>query len=157
MNELWRDIPKFEGKYQVSSLGRVKSFQRSKSGMILKSTLDGVGYPIVSLGWKNNKKIHKIMEIVFADLITTHDKATVIDHIDGDRSNNLLSNLRRVTQRENVTYGKSSTGLVGCYWNKRIKQWHSQIRINGKPTHIGYFNSEDEAHQAYIDKLNSLG
>lgn len=79
----------------------------------------------------------------------------VIDHIDGNRVNNDISNLRCVTQRTNMqNMQKHRNGkLVGCYYNKRMKKWHTQITVNNKRIHIGHFNSQQEAHEAFLNYM----
>jgi len=74
-----------------------------------------------------------------------------IDHIDGDRANNKIDNLRDVTQQQN-TFNNSKA--KGCYWHKRDKKFHTRIQIDGKTISIGYFNTEKEAYEAYIDAKN---
>ena len=75
-----------------------------------------------------------------------------IDHINGDRSDNRISNLRSVTSKENsenmAIRSDNKSGAVGVCWNARRSRWVAQVSINGKQKHIGYFKSKDEATQA---------
>jgi len=82
-----------------------------------------------------------------------------IDHIDGDTLNNKLTNLRLVTHRENSQNMKCHRNgkLVGCRWHKRNKKWQARIQINGKPKHLGYYDTEQEAHAAYNSACILLG
>jgi hypothetical protein len=82
-------------------------------------------------------------------------KGEVVDHIDGDTLNNKRSNLRVVTQRQNTqNYASHRNGrLVGCHFYKRSKKWRAYIKIHGKPIHLGYFPTEEAAHQAYLAAL----
>ena len=72
-----------------------------------------------------------------------------IDHIDGNRSNNKIDNLRLATNPQNamnrVNLNRNNTsGVIGVYWDKFYKKWRAVIMINGKQTHLGYFiNKED--------------
>lgn len=72
-----------------------------------------------------------------------------IDHIDHNRSNNRLSNLREVTQSENnknLSLRKlNKNGCTGIYWCNTYKKWHARINVDGKSIHIGYFANKDEA------------
>lgn len=70
-----------------------------------------------------------------------------IDHIDGNTSNNKIDNLRDVTHQHNHF---NQTTAKGYTWHKQHKKFHAQIRINGKPIHLGYFISEPEARNAYL-------
>jgi hypothetical protein len=74
-----------------------------------------------------------------------------IDHIDGNRTNNAITNLRLVTPQEN-SCNKSihRTGrLVGCYFQKASGKWMARARINGKRIYIGCFETEQQAHEKY--------
>lgn len=77
-----------------------------------------------------------------------------IDHINGDRSDNRLCNLRCVTSTENARnsrISKSNTsGVQGVSWYARSKKWLAQIRVNGRLLHLGYFETLDEAKQARL-------
>ena len=78
----------------------------------------------------------------------------VVDHIDGDRLNNDVSNLRIVSNRENTSSYKNKTSkYVGVSYHKRSKKYQSSIYLNGKSTFIGRFDTEEEAHKAYLSKL----
>jgi hypothetical protein len=74
-----------------------------------------------------------------------------IDHIDGNRTNNAITNLRLVTPQEN-SCNKSihRTGrLVGCYFHKSSGKWMARARINGNRFYIGCFETEQKAHEEY--------
>lgn len=78
-----------------------------------------------------------------------------IDHVNGDRADNRLSNLRLATHAQNLQNCKvkrnSSSGLKGVYWHKRRKKWRSRIRVNGHVLVLGFFSTKEEAHKAYCD------
>lgn len=79
-----------------------------------------------------------------------------IDHINGNRADNRWSNLRESTHAENMQNLKkakrsnNSSGLLGVAWRERGAKWSSQIRVDGRIRHIGYFKTAEEAHQAYL-------
>ena len=105
MKEIWKDIEGYEGLYQVSDLGRIKSYPRNgtiKQERILKQTIDNNGYLVVGL-YKNNKAkkvcVHWLVANAFIPKEKEHE---VINHINGDKHNNKLSNLERCTQSYNV-------------------------------------------------------
>jgi hypothetical protein len=83
-----------------------------------------------------------------------------IDHIDGNRSNNRLDNLREATRTENSynTGIKSTniTGIKGITFYKRTGKYQAKIRIKGKVTHLGYFDSADKAKTAYEQKAKEI-
>jgi hypothetical protein len=164
----WRDIPNFENFYKISNTGLIKSLERiiktknNKSKTvkekILKGSLTNNGYKQVIL-YKNGKSkrfaIHKLVAICFLNHIPC-GMNIVIDHIDGNKLNNNVSNLREVTHRENLSKRKTSSQYPGVYFNKKLKKWHAQISINYKRVHLGYFNDEKEAYKAYVSYLQKL-
>lgn len=85
-----------------------------------------------------------------------------VDHIDGDRQNNAINNLRdvdRSTNLENQRTAKSSnksTGLLGAYFHKQIGRYTSRITTHGKDKHLGCFATAEEAHAAYIHAKREL-
>lgn len=80
-----------------------------------------------------------------------------IDHINGNRSDNRIENLRDVdasTNMQNLKQAKAnnlSSGLLGAYKVSTSEKWKSQIRIDGKIKHLGTFESAQDAHKAYIN------
>ena len=114
MKEVWKDIPGYEGIYQASDQGRIKSLERlvrNGSGSqrlvkerILSENKNTDTYYSVML-YKNNeskmKQIHKLVAMAFLGHVPDGNKI-VVDHIDHDKLNNKVSNLEVVTQRENV-------------------------------------------------------
>jgi hypothetical protein len=77
----------------------------------------------------------------------------VIDHIDGNRSNNRPGNLRVATTQLNAANrGKPNTntsGLKGVYWSRALCKWRASIKVNSRQTHLGYYHSKEEAAIAY--------
>lgn len=80
----------------------------------------------------------------------------LIDHIDGDKLNNAIGNLRLATTSQNRhnmgAYKGSVSRFKGVAWHKKNSKWRVQIRIDGKVQHIGYYEDEREAAIAY-DKV----
>lgn len=114
MEEIWRDIPEYDGLYQVSNLGRVKSVARLVKRRhvswvkekILKQAKNQLEYHFVALtkSKKNPKRIlvHRIVAKAFPEICGEYFEGAEVDHIDGDRENNAVTNLRWVTHRENT-------------------------------------------------------
>jgi hypothetical protein len=75
-----------------------------------------------------------------------------IDHINGDRSDNRIANLRSATRQENgkncAIGTRNTSGTIGVRWYNRDRVWVAQVSINGKQKHIGNFKSKDEAIEA---------
>jgi hypothetical protein len=164
MQEIFKDIDGYED-YQVSNLGRVKSLSRYikhfRGGKrllkerILKPRLThntGDGYYMVYLynGKGKNHLVHKLVARAFLNHIPS-GKEYVIDHKDFDRTNNHLSNLKIITQRENTNrkHLKHSSKYTGVSFYKINSKWRASIGINGMQKHLGYFMEELEASKAY--------
>lgn len=102
MNEIWKDIEGFEGLYQVSNLGRVK---RVKTGRVLKGCKYRGGYLMVRL-YKNNIRSNKTIQRLVADaFIPNSENKPQVNHIDEDKTNNMVSNLEWMTAKENCNHG----------------------------------------------------
>jgi len=154
--QVWKDIPGYDG-YQISSLGRVKSFKRDKvNGRLLKHSNNGDGYSIVKLCNNEgciNKVIHKLMQLSFKLSIYG-----VVDHINGIRSDNRLSNLRVGTIRDNNSNRTSHRNgrLVGTTYDKDRDTWRSLIYTDGSQIYLGTFETEQLAHERYNLALSRI-
>lgn len=78
-----------------------------------------------------------------------------IDHINGDKSDNRIENLREADDKlnlENIRVAKvtNKVGMLGVYWHKQNKNWIARIQIDKKTHHIGVFSNPDDAHRAYL-------
>jgi hypothetical protein len=76
-----------------------------------------------------------------------------IDHIDGNRDNNRIENLRVCTPKENAEnrhYTRGSSQYLGVCWNKKCKKWQASITIGGKIKYLGLHETEEAAHNSYL-------
>ncbi len=155
--EVFKDVIGYNGLYQVSNIGNVKSFKRYPQGKLLRGGIDTSGYTKVCLhkdGVQVSKKVHKLTQYAFG-LGDGH-----IDHVNGVRTDNRLENLRVVTLRQNSQNLECHRNgkLVGAIYCKRMvhlkKPWRSIIYLDGKRFHLGYFETELEAHETYMKKLS---
>ena len=107
MNEEWRDIEGYEGLYQVSNLGRVKSlnYKRTKQEAILKYGYDKDGYKQVFLCKNGKSKVFKVHKLVAMAFILNANNYPQINHKDEDKNNNCVSNLEWCTNEHNINYG----------------------------------------------------
>lgn len=111
MDEIWKNIEGFEGIYQVSNLGRIKSLDRvdslghHRSERILKSGTDEDGYQLARL-FKNGKaKMFKVHRLVYAAFCGEIPDGMQVNHINEDKSDNRLENLNLMTPKENCNWG----------------------------------------------------
>lgn len=138
---IWKLIDGYD--YSINEIGEVRN---NKSGRILKPAPDGDGYMRVALhvnGKQNTYKIHRLLGIYFLDC----PPHLSMDHIDGDRKNNALSNLRVVTHQQNH-YNR--TTAKGCYFIKDTNRWIASIQYNGKAKKLGTYATEEDARAAYL-------
>jgi len=70
-----------------------------------------------------------------------------IDHIDGNKTNNKIENLRDITNQQN---GFNRTTAKGYSWHKQKQKYISRIRLNGRNIYLGYFTTESEGRDAYL-------
>jgi len=82
----------------------------------------------------------------------------VIDHREGNKLDNRISSLKEGSQRENSqnTHKHRNGRLVGCYFHKKSQKWLAQIEINGTLKYLGLYQTELDAHTAYVTALSQI-
>lgn len=167
MEELFKDIKNYEGLYEVSNKGNVKSLARYRGGnsskyfmpeKLLKIKINNHGRPCVNLskdGIVKSLIVHQLIAIAFLNH-TVCGHLLIVDHIDNNPLNNNLENLQIITSRKNTTKDmkKGSSRFIGVYRDKN--KWRSTITINKIKKHLGYFKEEVEAYIAYENECLSL-
>lgn len=148
--EEWRTIKGYEGRYEVSSLGRVKSLTHlswngytywQKKGCILKQRIQNAGYYVVDLKL-NGKAQTKLVHRLVAETFISEIGSNVVNHIDENRLNNNLENLEIVSQNTNLK--RSSK------FNKYMNRLRQTITIYDKTNGLtNTFNSKTEASEYY--------
>ena len=160
--EEFKDIKGHEGSYQVSNLGRVKSLVRKGclTEKILKPSNNKIAYSQVLLR-KDGKTITRTIHQLVAESFLGHTPCgykLVVDHINHDRYDNRLENLRLVTTSENnlnkVTENKSQ--YEGVKWSVPADKWMASITIGATYHFLDYFDLELEAAYAYQDALKKF-
>ena len=167
IQEIWKDIPNYEGYYQVSNLGNVKSLARFNNlgkrvkERVLKNLVNTTnGYLVVNLskiGLVKTKQIHQLVAEAFLNHKPNGHKL-VVNHKNFNREDNRVENLEIITNRENTNkkHKKSKSKYIGVTWHKRVNKWTAQILYKRKNIHLGCFNNEIDAHNAYQNKLKEI-
>lgn len=159
MKETFKDIPNYNGDYQIPNLGRVKSLKWGKE-RLLNNNISPQGYFQITLSKKGKQKcilVHKLVAVAFLE----HKPSKwnfVINHVNFNKLDNRVENLEIITQRENTNkkHLKSSSKFVGVRYFSLSNKWIATIRIKGKSKHLGYFDEEIEASNAYQKALNII-
>ena len=108
--EIWKDVKNYEGLYQISNLGRVKSMSKFagfsyRKERILKTSLDKDGYVKVTLCKNNRTRFLSIHRLLAECFIPNSNNYPQINHKDENKQNNDLSNLEWCTCKYNINYG----------------------------------------------------
>lgn len=123
MIEIWKDVENYEGFYQVSNFGRVKSLKFGKEKVLLLQK-DKFGRLFVWLcksGEKKNVKVHRLVGKAF---VKGYFEGAVINHIDHNPQNNVSSNLEWTTQKDNCSREKSfGPEITKKLFSKKVLQF----------------------------------
>jgi hypothetical protein len=172
--EQWKDVNGFEGLYQVSNKGRVKSLDRiiknngSYSGVItrkeiiLKQTTNRLGYKVITLN-KDGVRFFKIVHRLVAEsfIINKHNYKEV-NHKDLDKANNTIENLEWCSRSQNINHyynSKNTTSkFKGVSYQKDRDKWIAYIDFNKIRISLGRFDTEEQAYkkrELYIKELKN--
>lgn len=136
MKEEWQDIAGYEGLYQVSNLGRVKSLNYGRTGKEkILSPGNNWGYQMVSLYKNGIRKQFKIHRLVAETFIPNPDNFSQINHRDENRKNNRVNNLEWCSVQYNLTYNnrhiKATRKLakkIGCFKDGKLIKVYDAVR-----------------------------
>lgn len=103
--EEWKQVPGYDGNYEVSNWGRVKSYQLDSNGRILVPCKSGRGYYYVELCKDGKRKRCKIHRLVAMTFIPNPGNLPEVNHKDENKRNNYLGNLEWCSQAYNLAYG----------------------------------------------------
>jgi hypothetical protein len=151
--EEYRAIKNYD--YSVSNFGNVIN---NKTCRILKTMLDKKRYCVVCLSNNGKSKIFKVHRLVAYAFIPNPENKSQVDHIDNNKTNNNVNNLRWCTNDENQ-FNKciskaNKTGVKGITYENG--NWRSQITHNKKKYHLGYFENIEDAAKARQIKAKEL-
>ena len=149
--------------YHIKRLRELFAYEPTEGVLSFKRTNkpagfnNGRGYTLVTVDRVTWPAHRIIWEWCHGVCLTSDDE---IDHIDGDRGNNRIENLRKATRAQNQWNAKvrkdNTSGFKGVSWHKKQQAWTANISINGKVKFLGTFRTPEEAHDAYAAKAKEL-
>lgn len=140
MTEIWKDIPGYEGLYQVSNMGRVKRLEgydaggRYREEHCLKPQVDGSNYLQVYLFKNGEGTLTLVHRLVAKAFIPNPDGKPTVNHLDENKHNNAAWNLEWATRKEQMNYGSAMEShkkpVVQCdLQGRRLKLWESAAAV----------------------------
>lgn len=179
--EVWKDIPGYEGYYQVSNMGRVKSLDRKikringtiqhRKGVILKQCIHKTGYLIAVLCKNRHNKTIRVHRIVAKSFVNNPYNKKEVNHKNENIIDNRVENLEWTTPKENSNYGTRNKRISLANTNGKcskpvlqydldsnlIKEWESMAECRRKGYSQGNISAccrgERKTHKGYIWKF----
>ncbi|WP_299988767.1 NUMOD4 domain-containing protein [uncultured Pontibacter sp.] len=171
VNEVWVDIPGYDGDYQVSNIGRVKSLKKKER--ILKPTINRDGYLVLGLCKNGINKGYTLAQLVAQSFVSNPKKLSRVSHLSGDKLDNRASNLvwREMppvniilaNESKTILKGKPrgseiTSNFLGVSKAKDSQGWFARLSVDTyRARYLGRFKSEMEAALAYDYALIELG
>lgn len=128
--EIWKDIKDYEGLYQASNLGNIKSVKKNRN---LKFINRSDGYYYINLSKKSKVKPTKVHRIIAQTFIENPNNYNIINHIDGNRKNNCISNLEWCTQSHNIKeayrMGTKKPNKINIKKRKKVMQFSVNYQL----------------------------
>lgn len=168
MEEIWKDIPEYEGYYQASNIGRIRSLDRLienerignyiRKGVVLSPKITQRGYLSVALS-KKSKTNHFMIQILVAMAFLGHKKSgydKIVNHKDLNKKNNNIGNLEVISQRENIIHYRNivNKNYIGVHLIKG--RYMAKTSIKGKSINLGWFSDPLEASKKYNESIELI-
>lgn len=170
MIEIWKSIPGYEGLYEVSNTGQIRSLDmyvkvgfgayRLQKGKVLSPAKDKYGYLVVSLTYNGKHKTIKVHRLVAQAFIENPDNLPEVNHKDEDKTNNIVENLEWCNHKYNMNYGtrtirRRETLIKNESWNGfrcglSKKEYNQKYYQDNKEKLREYF------HQYYLKKKEEI-
>lgn len=175
---IWKEIPDYEGIYEVNNIGQIRN---STNGKILKQQENPLGYKFVNLSKKGNAKKQRVHRLVALCFLENPEDKPFINHLDSNPRNNHLDNLQWCTQSENIQYAYdhgnkkptkhragSKIGTTSKYHNVYLdrtrNRWIANIDVTTSKGFCKYrkffsisrFKSSDQAEKAAAHAVNQI-
>lgn len=169
-----KDIKGYEGTYQISSDGVVRSLDRTVTksdgrkrhfkGYTKVPFMHEEGYPLVVLSLNGKKRIHRVHRLVAEAFIENPLNLPEVNHINAIRDDNRVENLEwcdsshnsRHTFETSRNFGKKTGKPRGISFNKKMNQWVSTFGYRGDREHLGYFKNKSDAYKAYFTRFKQI-
>lgn len=166
MDEIWKDVDGYEGIYQVSNMGRVRSldrvirikegnklYERVERGKIMSQKIQNTGRLQVALrktiDGKNERTTLYVHRLVAFAFVPGYFEGATVNHKDENPLNNKAENLEWMTKAENNVYGTHCERA-----GKALRMSVEQLTVDGK--HIAYFDSMTEASKSTGTNIGSM-
>ena len=157
MMEEWKEIPGYEGLYEVSNMGNVRNVRRNT---LLRLSKDCYGYTQVSL-YKNSirtgLRVHRLVAQAF---LSNPDNLPQVNHKDEDKSNNRVDNLEWCDSKYNLNYGTArirsrNTNIKNGYWTglsneEYRKEYYEENREKIRETKRKWYEKNTEKRREYM-------
>lgn len=163
MEEKWIDIQGYNGIYEVSNLGRVRSNARKekyevngtivvrhRKEKILASCIDNMGYALVVLCLNNKAKSIKVHRLVATYFVKNPDNKNVVNHIDGNKTNNISTNLEWCTTKENTIHAVKNNLIK--HYTRKIKCVEDDKIFNSINEASEFYNTQRQNINAVLNK-----
>lgn len=172
--EIWKNIPGYKGYYQASNLGRVRSLDRNIvyvdgkrrfiKGKLIKGSLNENGYRLTTLRKSSIGRTFKFSQLVAMAFLNhkPNGMKMVVDHINGDRSDDRVKNLRIVTNRENCSNlfrrdrANLSSRYTGVSWSIKDNAWRVGMQYDKINYNLGAYATELKASDVYQEALDKI-
>ena len=171
LNEIWKDVIDFEGLYEISNKGNFRRHQNLTSNTARKTHENRLGYLYASLHKENKRYKKTVHQLVAKAFIENFNYGDPVNHIDGNKQNNAITNLEKTTASENNLHahtlglrskpGKSPYHCVHIvkdkYKDKVYISYQAKIKDQGKVVFNKQFKEElaaAKAVDAYLDSIN---
>ena len=170
--EIWKPINGYEGIYEVSNTGRIKSLEReySNSGSysgkikrkesIIKQNINRLGYHVVTLSKNGVRKFHIVHRLVAFAFLENPNSFKEVNHKDLNKSNNNVDNLEWCDRTYNINhfyhYSNKSSKYKGVSFSSERNKWVAYIDLNKKRFSLGRFDTEEEANNYRLNFIKQL-
>lgn len=163
----WVTVSGFGGRYLLNNLGVLRVIDREIitpsggkgviKGKVLGYQISNKGYYLYTVVGNKTLSMHRLIAAYF---IPNPENKLCVNHINGIRTDNRIENLEWVDYRENISHSllkrKKASKYIGVVWDNPRKKWKAVLKHNKKLLLSKRFNTEYEAHLAYVNKLKEI-